>query len=138
MAKSLPGRVDLMVVVGYEDQRSPAWRLASAMCCEMYCKPCGFSSPTPEVCISAPICQSELSLLEGNGHEFHIDARPRGSSAKNIDGQSFRFAVFDLGKWWEVLSMGNAHLIGPALCKSGLAEQQRTQQKCGTDVMRNV
>jgi hypothetical protein len=25
---------------------------------------------------------SELPLLEGNGHEFHIDARPRGSSAK--------------------------------------------------------
>jgi len=24
------------------------------------------------------ICQSELSLLEGSGHESHIDARPRG------------------------------------------------------------
>ena len=77
------------------------------MCCEMDCKPFGFNSPTPEVCISAPNCQSELSLLEGNGHEFHIDARPRGSSAKNIDGQSFRFAVFDLGKWWKATIMSN-------------------------------
>jgi hypothetical protein len=41
--------------------------------------------------------QSELSLLERNGHEFHIDARPRGSCAKNIDDQSFLFSVFDLG-----------------------------------------
>ncbi len=73
----------------------------------MYYKPFGFNSPTPEVCISAPICQSELSLLEGNGHEFHIDTRPRGSSAKIIDGQSFRFAVFDLGKWWKATIMNN-------------------------------
>jgi hypothetical protein len=51
--------------------------------------------------------QSELSLLEGNEHEFHIDARPRGSSAKNIDGQSFLFAVFDLGKWWKATIMSN-------------------------------
>jgi hypothetical protein len=51
--------------------------------------------------------QSELSLLEENGHEFHIDARPRGSSAKNIDGQSFRFAVFDLGKWRKATIMSN-------------------------------
>jgi hypothetical protein len=48
-----------------------------------------------------------LSLLEGNGHEFHIDARPRGSSAKDIDGQSFRLAVLDLGKWWEATIMSN-------------------------------
>jgi len=27
---------------------------------------------------------SELSLLEAYGHEFHIDAHPRGNSAKNI------------------------------------------------------
>ena len=41
------------------------------------------------------------------GTKFHIDARPRGSSAKNIVGQSFRFAVFDLGKRWKATIMGN-------------------------------
>jgi hypothetical protein len=34
-------------------------------------------------------------------------ARPRGSSVKNIDGQSFRFAVFDLGKLWKATIMSN-------------------------------
>jgi hypothetical protein len=48
-----------------------------------------------------------LPLLEGYGHEFHIDARPRGNSAKNIHGQSFRFAVYHFGKWWKATIMGN-------------------------------
>src|SRR5262245_7933772 len=31
--------------------------------------------------------------------------------------------------------MGDAHRIGPGLCKYRLAEQQREQQKCRADVM---
>jgi hypothetical protein len=53
-----------------------------------------------------------LPLFEGNGHKFNFDACPRGSGAKNIYGQPFRFAVSNLGKWWKALIVSNPDRLG--------------------------
>ena len=57
---------------------------------------------------------SQLSLIKRHRHELHVDTCPRGGGAKNVDGQTFRISVPDLGKRWKVLIVSDPHWFSRA------------------------